>query len=43
MQLKQTQNALQQWHQMLATRVMSHLNELLADHVVFRSPVAFHP
>lgn len=43
MQLKQTQNALQQWHQMLATRDMSHLNELLADHVVFRSPVAFHP
>ncbi|MHA3892283.1 nuclear transport factor 2 family protein [Acinetobacter sp. GXMZU3951] len=43
MQLKQTQNALQQWHQMIATRDMSLLNELLADNVVFRSPVAFHP
>ena len=43
MQLKQTQNALQKWHQMIATRDMSLLNELLADNVVFRSPVAFHP
>ena len=43
MQLKQTQNALQKWHQMIATRDMSLLNELLADNVAFRSPVAFHP
>ena len=43
MQLKQTQDALQQWHQMLATRDMSLLNEILADDIVFRSPVAFHP
>ena len=31
------------WHEMLETRDMSILNELLADDVVFRSPVAFHP
>ena len=31
------------WHEMLETRDMSILNELLADDVVFRSPVAFQP
>jgi len=31
------------WHEMLETRDMSILNELLADNVVFRSPVAFQP
>lgn len=43
MQLKQTQDALHKWHHMVATRDMDYLNELLADNVVFRSPVAFHP
>ncbi|MDM1757022.1 MULTISPECIES: nuclear transport factor 2 family protein [unclassified Acinetobacter] len=38
-----TKNALQKWHDMIATRDMSILNELLADDVIFRSPVAFKP
>ena len=38
-----TKLAIQKWHDMIATRDMSILNELLADDVVFRSPVAFKP
>lgn len=38
-----TKPAIQKWHDMIATRDMSILNELLADNVVFRSPVAFKP
>ena len=43
MTLQTTQTAIMRWHEMLETRDMSILNELLADYVVFRSPVAFHP
>lgn len=43
MTLQITQTAIMRWHEMLETRDMSILNELLADDVVFRSPVAFHP
>lgn len=43
MTLQTTQTAIMRWHEMLKTRDMSILNELLADDVVFRSPVAFHP
>ena len=35
--------AIQQWHEMLNTQDMRILNQLLADEVVFRSPVAFKP
>ena len=38
-----TKPAIQKWHDMIATRDMSILSELLADNVVFRSPVAFKP
>ena len=38
-----TKLAIQKWHNMIETRDMSILNELLADDVVFRSPVAFKP
>lgn len=43
MTLQTTQTAIMRWHEMLETRDMSILNELLAGDVVFRSPVAFHP
>ena len=43
MTLQTTQTAIMRWNEMLETRDMSILNELLADDVVFRSPVAFHP
>ena len=43
MTLQITQTAITRWHEMLETRDISILNELLADDVVFRSPVAFHP
>lgn len=39
----QTKIAIQQWHEMLNTQDMRILNQLLADDVVFRSPVAFKP
>jgi len=42
MTLQITQTAITRWHEMLETRDISILNELLADDVVFRSPVAFH-
>ena len=38
-----TKPAIQKWHDMIAIRDMSILSELLADDVVFRSPVAFKP
>lgn len=38
-----TKTAIQKWHEMINTRDMGILNELLADDVVFRSPVAFKP
>lgn len=38
-----TKPAVQKWHEMIKTRDMSILSELLADDVVFRSPVAFKP
>lgn len=43
MTLEITKQAITRWHEMLETRDMSILNELLADNVVFRSPVAFQP
>ena len=43
MSLQTTQQSIQRWHEMLQTRDMSILNELLAEEIVFRSPVAFHP
>lgn len=43
MALANTQTAVQRWHEMLETRDMSILNDLLADDVIFRSPVAFNP
>ena len=43
MTIETTKQAITRWHEMLETRDMSILNELLADNVVFRSPVAFQP
>ncbi|WP_347452733.1 nuclear transport factor 2 family protein [Acinetobacter sp. ANC 7454] len=43
MTLETTQTSLARWHEMLESRDMNILNELLADEVVFRSPVAFNP
>ena len=41
--LESTTQALQTWHRMIDTREMSLLDELLAEDVVFYSPVAFNP
>ena len=41
MALTTTQASVQRWHEMLQTADMSILNELLAEDVVFRSPVAY--
>ncbi|MFC1394415.1 nuclear transport factor 2 family protein [Acinetobacter junii] len=43
MTLATTQISIKKWHQMLETKDMSILNDLLADEVVFRSPVAYKP
>ncbi|WP_407303352.1 nuclear transport factor 2 family protein [Acinetobacter sp.] len=43
MALTNTQASVQRWHEMLKTSDMSILNDLLADDVVFRSPVAYNP
>ena len=43
MSVQQTQVSIKRWHEMLDTKDMSILNELLAEDVVFRSPVAFNP
>lgn len=41
MSYSNTEAALQKWHDMIESRDMSILNDLLANDVVFRSPVAF--
>lgn len=41
--LHTTQQAVQTWHQMLASHDLTILDELLDEQVVFRSPVAFKP
>lgn len=38
-----TKISIARWHEMLETRDMRILNDLLADDVVFRSPVAYSP
>ncbi|OTG77653.1 hypothetical protein B9T33_15030 [Acinetobacter sp. ANC 5054] len=43
MSIENTKTSIQKWHHMLETRDMSILNELLAENVVFRSPVAYSP
>ena len=43
MALQHTQQSISRWHEMLTSRDMSVLSELLDDEVVFRSPVAFSP
>ncbi|MDY6460631.1 nuclear transport factor 2 family protein [Acinetobacter faecalis] len=43
MTIQMTKTSIMRWHQMLETRDMSILNELLGDDVVFRSPVAYSP
>lgn len=43
MSIQTTHHSIKRWHQMLQTRDMSILNELLAEDIVFRSPVAFNP
>ncbi|WP_442767672.1 nuclear transport factor 2 family protein [Acinetobacter bohemicus] len=43
MSVQQTQASIKRWHEMLDTKDMSILNELLAEDAVFRSPVAFNP
>lgn len=43
MTIENTRKSIARWHEMLETRDMSVLNELLAEEVVFRSPVAFQP
>ena len=40
MGFSQTQASVQKWHQMLESRDMSILDELLAEDVIFRSPIA---
>ena len=41
--IETTKKSVARWHEMLNTRDMNNLNELLAEDVVFRSPVAFNP
>ena len=43
MSLSITQQSIAAWHTMLEQRDMQKLNTLLADDVVFRSPVAYQP
>lgn len=43
MTIENTKAAIQKWHQMLETRDMSILEDLLSEDVVFRSPVAYNP
>lgn len=38
-----TKASLEKWHTMIESRDMNILNALLADEVVFRSPVAYNP
>ncbi|WP_130804827.1 nuclear transport factor 2 family protein [Acinetobacter ihumii] len=41
--MSKIEQSVQRWHEMLDTRDISILNELLADDVCFHSPVAFKP
>lgn len=43
MTIENTKKSIARWHEMLQGNDMNILNELLADEVVFRSPVAFNP
>src|SRR5690606_36991911 len=43
MTIENTRKSIARLHEMLESRDMSILNELLAEEVVFRSPVAFQP
>lgn len=43
MTLATTKQSLKNWHQMIQTGDLSILNDLLADDVVFRSPIAYKP
>ncbi|MCO8095156.1 nuclear transport factor 2 family protein [Acinetobacter lwoffii] len=43
MTIENTRKSIARWHEMLESRDISILNELLAEEVVFRSPVAFQP
>ena len=43
MTIETTKQSLEKWHQMIKTGDLTNLNDLLADDVVFRSPVAFKP
>ena len=43
MTLATTKHSLEQWHEMIKTRDLTSLNDLLAEDVVFRSPVAYKP
>ncbi|MEQ1162042.1 nuclear transport factor 2 family protein [Acinetobacter calcoaceticus] len=43
MALETTKQSLEKWHHMIQAGNLSDLNDLLADEVVFRSPVAHKP
>lgn len=43
MVLETTKQSLEKWHQMIQSGDLSNLSDLLADEVVFRSPVAHKP
>lgn len=43
MTLETTKQSLEKWHHMIQAGNLSDLNDLLADDVVFRSPVAYKP
>ena len=43
MTIETTTHSIARWHEMLQTGDMSILNELLAEDIVFRSPVAYNP
>ncbi|NUF52325.1 nuclear transport factor 2 family protein [Acinetobacter seifertii] len=43
MTLETTKQSLEKWHDMIQSNDLSNLNDLLADEVVFRSPVAHKP
>ena len=43
MALETTKQSLKNWYQMIQTGDLSILNDLLADDVVFRSPIAYKP
>ena len=41
--IESTKQALEKWHHMVKSGDLSDLNDLLAENVVFRSPVAYQP